>query len=82
MKKFKFSFQRLIYDISISTYYYERKNIIMLKYFYVEISKPSSLARAKQSYDRKSSSYDHHKAATLPSNPGENQFLSFQFFFL
>ena len=81
MKKFKFSFQMLIYDISISTYYYERKNIIMLKYFYVERSKPSSLARAKQSYDRKSSSYDHHKAATLPSNPGENQFLSFQFFF-
>merc|ERR1712107_729470 len=28
------------------------------------------LKRAKQSYDRKSNPYDHHKAATLPSNPG------------
>ena len=31
-----FSFQMLIHDISLSTYYYERKNIIRLNYFFLK----------------------------------------------
>lgn len=42
---------------------------VRVKHFMSKERREKILKRAKQSYDRKSSSYDHHKAATLPSNP-------------